>query len=184
MGLESPAPVRHVEACYAPVTALIFDPQSRFSVLHLVSRCSRFVDFYSFFVMVQCYYKHNGLIETINSGLCSGSGSAAGFYSCCFPWDGCLPNALCASANQTGYYTGLCTDQTLKDSACQQGCSTKPDFFVAHTRTNTDYLQIRNISPGSGTTLLATYGPVAMMETKGAPLRTTRPSQHLRPRCF
>jgi hypothetical protein len=75
--------------------------------------------------MVLCYYKkEDQVIREINSGLCLGSGSAAGYFSCCFPWDKCLPNALCYSTNATAYYTALCTDQSVQDSACQKGCST------------------------------------------------------------
>lgn len=73
--------------------------------------------------MVQCYYKNDAnpsLIRSINSGVCMGSGSSAGFFSCCFPWDECLPSGFCHS-NST-YYTALCTDQTLQDEVCQHGC--------------------------------------------------------------
>ncbi|KAJ9656833.1 hypothetical protein H2198_004721 [Neophaeococcomyces mojaviensis] len=75
--------------------------------------------------MVQCYYKNDqqpNLIRSINSGVCMGSGSAAGIYSCCFPWDECLPNGFCKT-NETVYYTALCTDQTLQDSVCQHACN-------------------------------------------------------------
>lgn len=60
------------------------------------------------------------MIRTINSGVCTGSGSAAGFFSCCFPWDTCLPSGFCRA--NTTYYTALCTDQTLQDEVCQRGC--------------------------------------------------------------
>lgn len=73
--------------------------------------------------MVACYYKNDdnpSLVKTINSGVCLGSGSSAGFYSCCFPWDTCLPNGFCKT--NTTYYSALCTDQTLQDSSCQHGC--------------------------------------------------------------
>lgn len=74
--------------------------------------------------MVQCYYKNDenpNLIRSINSGVCVGSGSATGFFSCCFPWDTCLPSGFCST--NTTYYTALCTDQTLQDGACQHGCN-------------------------------------------------------------
>lgn len=73
--------------------------------------------------MVQCYYKNQDqVIRQINSGLCLGSQGEAGHYSCCFPWDKCLPDGICFDPKQTTYYTSLCTDQTLQDSSCQKGC--------------------------------------------------------------
>lgn len=72
------------------------------------------------------YYKDDdsfSLIRSINSGVCISSGYSAGFFSCCFPWDKCLPDGLCRATESSTYYTALCTDQTLQDKSCQKGCS-------------------------------------------------------------
>jgi len=83
--------------------------------------------------MVQCYYKNDDsltLIRSINSGVCVSSGSSSGFFSCCFPWDKCLPDGLCQATEGNTYYTALCTDQTLQDESCQKGCSKSTHYHA------------------------------------------------------
>jgi hypothetical protein len=105
--------------------------------------------------MVACYYKKSDqTVNTINSGVCSGSRSAGGFFSCCFPWDECLPNSLCYSKEKTTFYTSLCTDQTYQDSACQKGCSTStllPLPNSAHTDNFQDGVYLTDLTYNSTT---------------------------------
>lgn len=100
-----------------------FGPSKSSHLLHLLT----FTPAVRYLItMVFCYYRSKdnpGLIRQINHGVCADSGSATGHYSCCWPWDECLPNPLCWSTTQPLYYTATCTDQTLQDSACQKGCS-------------------------------------------------------------
>jgi hypothetical protein len=104
--------------------------------------------------MVACYYKKSDqTVNTINSGVCSDSRSASGFFSCCFPWDECLPNSICYSKEKTTFYTSLCTDQTYQDSACQKACSmsspSPPNY--AHTDDPQDGVYLTDLTYNSST---------------------------------
>ena len=105
--------------------------------------------------MVACYYKKSDqTVNTINSGVCSGSRSAGGFFSCCFPWDECLPNSLCYHKEKATFYTSLCTDQTYQDSACQKACSTSSLLLLpnyAHADHLADGVYLTNLTYNSTT---------------------------------
>lgn len=112
--------------------------------------------------MVQCYYKNDdnpNLIQSINSGVCEGSGSAAGFFSCCFPWDTCLPDGICYT--NTTYYTALCTDSTLQDASCQHGCGGLYRTGLRYSDASADWICCNKDNPTCSTGTNATFNAPA-----------------------